>query len=84
MDKDKIFEVIKQNIIDVVPELANRPIGIKDSLKDLGANSVDRAEILIKSMSSFQLKVPLVEFGQAKNLEELVAVFADKLQSQSK
>lgn len=78
MDKDQIFAVIKQNIIDVIPELADKPITIKDSLRDLGANSVDRAEILIKSMSAMQLKVPLVEFGQAKNIEDLVLLFLEK------
>lgn len=81
MDKDQIFSIIKQNIVDVVPDLANRTIAIEDSLKDLGANSVDRAEIIIKSMAALQLKVPLVEFGQAKNIQELVNIFASKLTS---
>ncbi len=82
MDKDQIFNVIKTNIIDVVPELANRSITMQDSLKELGANSIDRAEILIKSLAALQLKIPLVEVGQPENLEELVTIFANKLQAQ--
>jgi polyketide biosynthesis acyl carrier protein len=84
MDKDEIFSVIKKNIIDVVPELANRSITMDDSLRKLGANSVDRAEILIKSLEALRLKDPLVEFGQAANLAELVAIFLEKLNSQKK
>lgn len=79
MDKDQVFAIIKENIIDVVPELANREITIKDSLRELGANSVDRAEIIIKSIAALKLQVPLVEFAQAKNIEELVAIFSEKL-----
>lgn len=81
MDKEQVFAIIKQNIIEVVPELANRSITMNDSLRELGANSVDRAEILIKSMASLQLNVPLLEFGQAKNLEELVLIFLKESQS---
>lgn len=79
MDKDQIFDVIQQNIIDVVPDLANRSLTINDSLRDLGANSVDRAEILIKSMSALKIKAPLVDFAQAKNLDELTMLFLKKL-----
>lgn len=83
MDNNEIFMVIKQNIIDVVPELASRNITINDTLRELGANSVDRAEILVKSLSALKLKASLVDFAQAKNIEELVAIFSKKLNSQS-
>lgn len=83
MNKDQIFEMIKKNIIDVVPELSNRTITIQDSMRELGANSIDRAEILIKSMSDLQMKAPLAEFAQAKNLEELATLFLQKQQNKS-
>ena len=74
MDKEQIFQVIKENIIEILPELENRTITPSDSLKILGANSIDRAEILIKSMAALKIKAPLVEFGQAKNIEELIEI----------
>lgn len=79
MDKEQVFAVIKQNIIDVVPELADRNITIKDSLRELGANSVDRAEIIVKTLAALQLKIPLVELGQAKNIEALVTIILEKM-----
>lgn len=82
MDDQQIFTIIKQKIIDVIPEIANRDISINDSLRELGANSVDRAEILIETMSALQLKVPLVDFGQAKNIADIVSVFLRKMQEQ--
>jgi polyketide biosynthesis acyl carrier protein len=74
MERNNIFQIVKNNIIDVVPELADRNITMEDSLKTLGANSVDRAEILIKSMAYLKIKAPLVEFAQAKNIGELTDV----------
>lgn len=79
MDKAQVFALIKQNLIDVLPELENRNISIQDSLRDLGANSVDRAEILVKTLAALKLKVPLVDLGQAKNIEELVDIILSKV-----
>jgi polyketide biosynthesis acyl carrier protein len=75
MDAKQVFEQIRKIIGDVVPELATRSISMEDSLKELGADSVDRAEILVRSMAALKLKVPLVEFGKAKNIDAIVAIF---------
>lgn len=76
MTKDEIFQIIKENIIEIIPELSDRKIHPEDSLKMLGANSVDRAEILIKSMASLKVKAPLIEFAQAKNINDLSEILA--------
>lgn len=80
MSKDEIFDIIKKALIDLIPELEGREITQKDSLKELGANSIDRAEILIEAMAALKLKIPLIEFGDAKNIEELVNLFAKKVE----
>lgn len=80
MDQNQIFDVIKQVIIDVIPELTNHPITMNDSLKELGADSVNRAEIIIRSMATLQLKIPLIEFGQAKNIATITSIFAKNFQ----
>lgn len=84
MKSDQIFTLIKQNTLELLPELANRPIQMTDSLRDLGANSIDRAEILIKTMANLNLKVPLIDFARAKNIEELVNIFLAKLTDSAK
>lgn len=75
MDEIQIFSIIKNVIIDILSHLENQAIKISDSLKELGANSIDRAEILIRTMSELQIKIPLVKFAQAKNIEEIVLIF---------
>ncbi len=79
MTKEEAFELIKKQTIEIVPELADVDIKITDSLKDLGANSLDRAEILMFTMDELELDIPRVELFGANNIEELAVMFADKV-----
>lgn len=79
MDKTKILELLQKNIRDILPELKERPICSTDSLKDLGANSIDRAEIIIEMLRSLKLKIPLATFGLVKNIEDIVDVFYEEV-----
>lgn len=75
MDKTNIFNMIKTKIVEVLPELENQEIQISQSLKDLGANSVDRVEISQNSMEALGLKIPRTEMGGIENLQSLVDLF---------
>jgi polyketide biosynthesis acyl carrier protein len=78
MTKTEVFEVVKKNILeilDVRPEM----VSIEKSLSDLGANSVDRMEVVTSSLQDLELKVPLVSFAAATNIEDLVDVLAANL-----
>lgn len=79
MNEEQVFSVIKIITKEVVPELENRSIQINDSLREMGANSVDRAEIIIRTMAELKVKIPLIELGQAKNIHELISIFLVKL-----
>lgn len=78
MNKQEVFEAVKKSIVEIIPELSTRAITLEDSLRELGANSIDRAEILIQTMSDLQVKIPLLEFGSAKNINDIVSVIVDK------
>lgn len=76
MTKEDIFEVIKRNIVDIIPEVDEESIEIEHSLKnDIGANSIDRMDILLQSMQDLKVKVPMVKFGEAKNIKDIINVF---------
>jgi polyketide biosynthesis acyl carrier protein len=83
MTKEEIFLIVKANIEEVLPdlELDLDSIRLEDSLKELGANSIDRMEITVLSMEALGLKVPLVEFGQVSNLQGLVDLLHAKKQA---
>ena len=82
MQTEAIFDVLKQQIYDIFPEWETQGISRADSLKALGANSIDRAEILMMTMSALKLKIPMVTFGKAKNLGELVDTIAANASTQ--
>lgn len=78
MSKESVFEVIVRHIRDVLPDLAGRPLLPSDSLRALGANSVDRADIIMSTLESLSLDVPLVEMARAENIGDLAGIIHAK------
>lgn len=74
MLKDKIFEMIKVNLIDILPELVDETITMEHSLKELGANSIDRAEIILETLEEIQMHISMIKFGKAKNIGEIIEI----------
>ena len=74
MSKEEIFEIIKENILDMIPELDLSEVTMKDSLKEIGANSVDRADIIMFTMESLNIRIPMVKFGNAANIGDIVDI----------
>lgn len=72
MTKEKIFDVVKKNVLEILPDLSPELITIDGRLKDLGANSIDRMEIVTQTLEDLELVIPLVELGGVGNLRELV------------
>jgi polyketide biosynthesis acyl carrier protein len=71
MSFSTIYSMIKETILDVLPELQPQQVEEALSLKDLGANSIDRAEIAIQMMERLELKIPPVELTKVATIGEL-------------
>ena len=80
MNKEQIFKLIKKYTCEVAPELEEAPIAPTDSLKNLGIDSVNRAEIIMMLMEDVSLNIPRIELAGAKNIGELADLFAAKLE----
>ena len=76
---DEVMSVIIGHARDVVPELETHVFSPQDRLADLGANSVDRAEIVAMTLSSLSLRIPLVATTAARNIGELAALLHERL-----
>ncbi|BCG49553.1 acyl carrier protein, PedN homolog [Candidatus Profftella armatura (Diaphorina cf. continua)] len=74
MTKNDIFNIIKKNILDTLPKISPNIISYKKKLIDLGANSVDRIEIIIMSMKDLNIKIPLLNFSKVSTIEDLINV----------
>jgi polyketide biosynthesis acyl carrier protein len=80
MTKAEVFEVVKENILEILPKVRPEMVSIDKNLSDLGANSVDRVEVVTLSMEDLGLKIPLLSFAAVTNIEGLVDVLFNNLQ----
>ena len=79
MTRNDILDLIARHTREVVPGLDDHEFVPSDRLADLGANSVDRAEIAMLVQESLGLSVPRVELFGPKNIGELADLFLMKL-----
>ena len=79
MSKTEILDVIAQHTRDIVPGLDAHAFVAADRLGELGANSVDRAEIAMLVQESLGLSVSRIELHGPRNIGELADLFLTKL-----
>jgi polyketide biosynthesis acyl carrier protein len=77
MTREDAMNVIINNIFDILPELEGTEIQESDSLLALGANSIDRADIIMSTLEDLQVKMPMIAFGEAKNIGEIVTIIVE-------
>lgn len=78
MDQQQLFNIIIEHTREVIPELEEHNFVETDSLVELGANSIDRSEIIMMTLEDLSLEVPLVKFAGAKNIGELAELIHEQ------
>ena len=79
MTKPELLEIIGLHTREVIPGLDAHVFIPSDRLADLGANSVDRAEIAMLVQESLGLSVSRVELFGPRNIGELADLFLKKI-----
>lgn len=79
MNKEQIFAIVTRHAQEVIPALQGHQFQPQQSLRELGANSIDRSEIVMMTLESLALRIPLIETVKASNIGELVNVLHAKL-----
>jgi len=79
MTKTEVLDLIAKHTREVVPGLDAHQFVASDQLVDLGANSVDRAEIAMLVQESLGVSFSRVELFKPKNIGELADLFIQKL-----
>uniref|UniRef100_B8HKZ7 Acyl carrier protein n=1 Tax=Cyanothece sp. (strain PCC 7425 / ATCC 29141) TaxID=395961 RepID=B8HKZ7_CYAP4 len=79
MNSEQILELIQTCTYEVIPTLRGKSLGREESLVALGADSMERAEILSLVMEKLSLKIPRIELAGAKTLGDLADLLALKL-----
>ncbi len=72
--EDQVFDTLVANAREVIPALALHDFKRTDSLRALGANSIDRADILMMTLERLSLHIPLIEMARAENIGELARI----------
>jgi len=78
MTQQDIFDTIVRHTREVLPNLAEHPFRQEDSLKALGANSIDRADIIMMTLETLALNVPLVDMARADSMGGLADIMYAK------
>ncbi len=79
MSRIEVIDLIAQHTREILPGLEDHLFVPSDRLVDLGANSVDRAEILTLLQASLGLSVPRVALFGPRNIGELADLLLQKL-----
>lgn len=77
--KADILNLIGKHTREILPGLDAHQFVGSDRLADLGANSVDRAEIAMLVQESLSLSVPRIELCGPRNIGELADLFLRKI-----
>ncbi len=77
----EIMDVIARHTREILPDLDVHQFEAGDRLSDLGANSVDRAEIAMLVQESLGLSVSRIELHGPRNIGELAELFLTKLKA---
>jgi polyketide biosynthesis acyl carrier protein len=75
----ELLGLIEKHTREVLPGLEAHQFSPSDRLVDLGANSVDRAEIAMMVQESLSLSIPRTEMFGPKNIGDLADLFLKKL-----
>lgn len=81
MTREQILQIIIEKSREVLPTLQAHAFRPSDRLQDLGANSIDRAEIVVLVQESLALNVPLTAQIRPRNIGELAELLHEKLHS---
>jgi polyketide biosynthesis acyl carrier protein len=79
MTRIQLLDLIALHTRETVPGLDAHQFIESDRLVDLGANSIDRAEIIMLVQESLRLAVPRVELFGPTNIGELADLLLQKL-----
>ena len=68
---DPVMEAIRRSVLEVLPELEPSQVTEEVSLTDLGANSIDRTEVVTMTMDDLGVSVPVGEFHDVRDIGSL-------------
>ena len=73
---EKTVDIQTKMLADAL-DVEESDITLENSLKTLGANSIDRMDIIVDTMNAMKVKVPMVEFGKANCIGDIITIICE-------
>lgn len=70
--RDRVVAAVLRSVVEVLPDLDPDTVSVDGTLSDLGANSIDRVEIVTLAMEDLAITVPVTEFQRVRDIASLV------------
>jgi len=74
MDDDEVLDTIRRTVLLVLPDLEPDLVQPQRTLTELGANSIDRAEVVSLTMETLGVDVPVAAFAGVRDIGGLAAL----------
>jgi polyketide biosynthesis acyl carrier protein len=68
----EIFQVVQETIVSILPRMADACLPCDLHLRDIGADSIDRVEIIVLLIQRFGLDEPMSSFDDLPDIDALV------------
>ncbi|MET9457724.1 phosphopantetheine-binding protein [Streptomyces canus] len=79
----RIEEVVTETVLDILPGLDKDRVTGRAHLRDLGADSVDRIEIIVGVLDRLAIQEPLASFADLPDIDALTDLLHELLHERS-
>lgn len=79
MSEQEIFHVLVEQVRRVLPAVPRDRVSLTGTLRELGADSIDRADIVTMTAEAVGANIPLVELGKTPTIGALVALLHEHI-----
>jgi polyketide biosynthesis acyl carrier protein len=74
---EEIFLVVRGNLVELLPGLDPGDVTLDSRMSDLGANSIDRMDVVVSVMQQLRIEVAPQHLARAHDLRSLVDVLLE-------
>lgn len=78
VNREAVERVVREVLAVILPSVPADAITGEKHLKDLGADSVDRVEIILMLLDRLQIDEPMSTFSQVPNIDGLVTLLHER------
>ncbi len=74
---EEIFVIVKNHLLEIVPDIETASVTREASMKDLGATSLDIVEVVSCSMRELRVRVPRTALADLTSIGGLVDLLSE-------